>query len=110
MSELVSIQEFEKFDLRIGVVTAVEPHPNADKLLVMKVDLGEPAARQLVAGLKPYYKPEELVGMKVVVITNLASAKLRGVESQGMLLAAVAENQVVCLRPEKDIPVGSRVR
>ena len=110
MSELVSIQDFERFDLRVGLVKAVEPHPNADKLVVLKVDLGEPVERQLVAGIKAYYTPEQLLGRKIVVISNLAPARLRGVESQGMLLAAVNEGQVVILVPEKDIPVGSRVR
>ena len=110
MSELVSIQDFERFELRVGQIKTVEPHPNADKLLVLKVDLGEPVERQLVAGIKLYYKPEELVGRKIIVIANLAPAVLRGVESQGMLLAAVNEGQVVILVPEKDIPVGSRVR
>ena len=111
MSETVSIQDFGKCNIRVGVVTAVEQHPNADRLLVLKVDLGELGERQLVAGLKGYYEPEALAGMKIAVITNLEPAKLRGVESQGMLLAAVTDDksQVVCLTPEKDVPVGARI-
>jgi methionyl-tRNA synthetase len=111
MSELVSIQEFAKLDLRIGLVKSVEAHPNADRLWVLKVDLGpELGERQLVAGLRGHYEAEGLVGRKIVVIVNLEPAVLRGVESQGMLLAAAAESQVVFLAPEKDIPQGAKVR
>jgi len=113
MSEMVSIQDFAKCDLRVGVITSVEPHPNADRLLVFKVDLGpDLGERQMVAGLKGHYEPDALQGMRVVAIVNLEPAKLRGVESQGMLLAAVTEDQsqVVCLTTEKDIPIGARIR
>jgi methionine--tRNA ligase beta chain len=112
MSEPVSIQDFGKLDLRVGQVTAVEFHPNADKLLVLKVDLGPLGERQLVAGLKGYYEADDLVGRKIIVIVNLEPATLRGVESQGMLLAAAGDDasQVVFLTPEKDIAPGSRVR
>lgn len=112
MSELVSIQDFAKLDLRVGVVTAVEPHPNADRLWVLKVDLGPLGQRQLVAGLKAYYPAEGLVNRRIVVIANLEPAMLRGVESQGMLLAAVTDDksQVVFLAPEKDIPAGARIQ
>jgi methionyl-tRNA synthetase len=112
MSELVSIQEFGKCDLRVGVITSADDHPNADKLVVMKIDLGPLGERQMVAGLKGHYQTSELVGKRVVAIVNLEPAKLRGVESQGMILAAVNDDQsqVVCLTPEKDIPVGSRIR
>ena len=112
MSEMVSIEDFAKFDIRVAVVTSVEPHPNADRLLVLKVNLGELGDRQLVAGLKGHYEESELVGKSLVVITNLEPATLRGVESQGMLLAAVTDDpsQVVCVRPEKDIAPGARIR
>jgi len=109
MSETISIRDFAKLDLRVGEVKSVELHPNADKLLVLKVDLGEAEPRQMIAGLKGYYEPEELVGLKIVAIVNLEPAVLRGVESQGMLLAAVTDDQVVCLTPEKDIPTGARI-
>lgn len=109
MSETVSIQDFAKLDLRVGQIKSAEEHPNADKLLVLKVDLGEDEPRQLVAGLKGHYEPDELVGCKIIVIANLEPAVLRGVESQGMLLAAVTDQQVVCLAPEKDVPPGTRI-
>ncbi|MBN2581795.1 MAG: methionine--tRNA ligase subunit beta [Planctomycetes bacterium] len=109
MSESVSIQDFARLDLRVGQVVSVEAHPNANKLLVLKVNLGELGERQLVAGLKAHYEPEQLVGRKIVVIANLEPAVLRGVESQGMLLAASAGEQVIFLTPEKDIAPGAKV-
>jgi methionyl-tRNA synthetase len=110
-TELISIQDFSKIDLRVAQILSAESHPNADRLLVLKIDLGpELGQRQLVAGIRAHYDPTTLVGRKVIVIANLQPAILRGVESQGMLLAAANDTQVVFLMPEKDIPVGSRVR
>ena len=107
---MVTIEEFSKMDLRVGTVTAAKPHPNADRLLVLSVDIGEETERQLVAGIWAHYRPEELVGRQIVVVANLQPAKLRGVESQGMLLAASDSEQVIVLRPEKRVRVGSQVR
>ena len=107
--ETISFNEFKKIDLRVGKVKEVKDHPNADKLYVLKVDLGE-EERQLVAGLKEYYAPEELLGKKVVVAANLEPAKLRGVRSEGMLLAADDGKEVVILVPEKDIEIGAEIR
>jgi methionyl-tRNA synthetase len=104
----ISYEEFEKLDLRVGEIKKVEDHPSADKLIVMEVDIGE--KRTLVAGLKEYYKKEELVGKKIVILTNLAPRKLRGIESRGMLLAADAGKVVSLLTVDKDVPVGSKVR
>jgi methionyl-tRNA synthetase len=110
-TEQISIQDFGKIDLRVAQIISAEPHPNADRLLVLKIDLGpELGQRQLVAGIRAHYDPATLVGRKVIVIANLQPAVLRGVESQGMLLAAGTDTQVVFLTPEKDIPVGSKVR
>lgn len=89
--------------LKVGQVISAEPHPNADSLLVLKIDLGA-EKRQLVAGLKKHYAPEDLVSKKVVVLTNLKPAKLRGIESQGMLLAGVDGDSVIVLQPEKSTP------
>jgi len=105
---MISFDEFKKMDLRIGRITSVEAHPNADKLLVMKVDLGG-EERQLVAGLKPWYTPEQLDGKSIVVVANLEPAILRGVESQGMLLACQDGDNVMILQPEGDASPGSRV-
>jgi methionyl-tRNA synthetase len=107
---MISFDEFKKLEFRVGKIVSVADHPNADKLYVMKVDVGG-EIRQSVAGLKAYYKPEELEGMVCVVITNLEPAKLRGVESQAMLLAAQEGDIVSCLQPDPRKPVspGSKV-
>ena len=104
----VSFDEFKRLDLRVGTVTSAEPHPNADKLVVMQVDLGD-EERQLVAGLRPQYEPEQLNGKHVVVVANLQPATLRGVESQGMLLAAQSGGEVVVVSPERPVPAGAKV-
>jgi len=105
---MISFDDFKKMDIRIARITSVENHPNADKLYVMQVDIGN-EARQLVAALRPHYTPEQLQGKSVAVVVNLAPAVLRGVESQGMLLAAVDEPRVVILQPEAEIATGARV-
>ncbi len=105
----ISIQDFSEIDLRVAEIKTVEEHPDADKLLVLKIDAGD-GEKQLVAGIKNHYSAEELVGRKIIVVNNLAPAVLRGVESQGMLLAAKDDDQVVLLTPEKDVKPGSRVQ
>jgi methionyl-tRNA synthetase len=105
----ITFDEFKKMELVVGVVQAVEPHPNADKLYVIRADLGEGEPRQLVAGLKPYYEPEALVGKRIVVVANLAPARLRGVESNGMLLAAQTGDRVIILTTDEEMPPGSKV-
>ena len=105
----ISIQDFSEIDLRVAEIKAVEEHPNADKLLVLKVDTGD-GEKQLVAGIKNHYSAEELIGRKIIVVNNLAPAVLRGVESQGMLLAAKDDDKVVLLTIEKDVKPGSRVQ
>jgi methionyl-tRNA synthetase len=104
--KMIEFDDFEKLDLRVAEVLEVEDHPDADKLYVLKIDLGD-EQRQIVAGLKAYYKPEDIKGRKIVVIANLKPAKLRGVESQGMLLAAGEKDKVVFLSPESDIDNGT---
>ena len=111
--EMITIEDFGKMELRIGEVKLVEDHPNAEKLYIMKVDFGEEGGgeRQIVAGLKGYYEKDEILGKKIVVITNLAPAKLRGVDSNGMLLAAEdGKGNIALLVPDKEIEKGSRVR
>ena len=105
---MISIDEFRKIELRIATVKQAEPHPNADKLLVLKVDLGT-EERQIVAGIRAHYTPEELVGKQVVVVANLETAKLRGLESQGMVLAASDTDRIVILMPEKTVRPGAKV-
>jgi len=106
----MSIEDFFKFELVVAEVKEAQEHPDADRLFVLKVDLGEEAPRQLVAGIRSSYQAEELVGKKIVVIKNLQPATIRGVESQGMLLAASGEDGPVLVSPEKDAPVGARIK
>jgi methionyl-tRNA synthetase len=100
-----------QLDLRVGTVLSVENHPDAERLFVLKVCIGE--ERQIVAGLRAYYSQEEMLGRKVVVVSNLKPAKLRGIRSEGMLLAADDESlggsTVLLLRPSKDVPDGTRI-
>jgi methionine--tRNA ligase beta chain len=108
-SAKITIDEFAKVELRVATIKAAEPHPKADRLLVLKIDLGT-EERQLVAGIRAHYTPEELIGKQIVVVTNLQPAVLRGVESQGMLLAASDGEKIIVLSPEKPIAAGSQVR
>jgi len=96
------IDSLGKLDLRIGKITKVKEHPNADKLYITRVNIGD-EERTLVAGLKPYYDKQEMEGKKIVVVSNLESAKLRGIESEGMMLAAQEEDTVSLLRPSGEI-------
>ncbi len=110
MSDVVSYEDFMKLDLRIARVKTVEPHPNADKLYIIKLDVGPEGERQTCAGLKPYYQPQELVGKKVAIVFNLAPAKMRGEISETMMLAGQEGDVVAILTPEKDLAPGSKVK
>jgi methionyl-tRNA synthetase len=105
---MITIDEFRKLELKVATIKRAEPHPNADKLLVLQIDLGS-EERQIVAGIRGHYQAEELVGRQVVVVANLETAKLRGVESQGMLLAASDSDRIVILTPEKKVNPGAKV-
>ena len=106
----ISIDEFQKLTLRVGVVTAAQDHPNADRLLVLTVDIGEGSPRQLVAGIKGSYQATDVVGKHVVVVANMKPAMLRGVESQGMVLAASNAQALVLISPDRPIAAGSQVK
>ena len=105
---MISIDEFRKIELRVATIKSAEPHPNADKLLVLQVDLGG-ETRQICAGIRNHYSAEELVGRQIVVVANLETAKLRGLDSEGMLLAASDEGRVIILTPEKNVQAGAKV-
>jgi methionyl-tRNA synthetase len=107
---VITIDQFRELELKVGTVTAAEPHPNADRLVVLRVDVGESEPRQIVAGIRAHYAPEALVGRQIVVVANLEPAKLRGVESQGMLLAASSDDRVVLVRPDETMSPGATVR
>ncbi len=106
--ELISYDYFKKLDIRVALVEEVEKVPKADKLYKLSIDLGT-EKRTLVAGLAEYYKAEQLKGKKIIVLTNLEPRKLRGILSQGMLLAAVDDENVSILVPDKDLPPGARI-
>lgn len=106
---MITFDEWLKIDIRIGEIKKAEKIEGADKLLKLEVDLGN-ESKQLVAGIAEYYKPEEIIGKKIPVLVNLEPKKLRGVESQGMILCAVDGDVPVLLEPEKDVPTGTKVR
>ena len=107
---LIGIEDFVKVQLKVARVTEAFDHPNADKLIVLKIDLGT-EQRQICAGIRGHYVPEDLVGKNVIVVANLAPRKMRGEESQGMLLAASSEDrsQVVLITADRDVAPGSSV-
>lgn len=108
---IVLFKEWQKLDLRVARITDVKEHPNANKLYLLDVDLGN-EKRQLVAGLKNNYSTNELKGKLCVVFTNLEPATIRGIKSEGMILAAVNDDKskVLILQPEKEMGVGSKVQ
>ncbi len=105
---MITFDEFKKMELLVGRVTSVENHTNADKLYVIQIDLGT-ETRQVVAGLRPYYEPDQLVGKSMVVVANLEPAELRGVISNGMILAAQDGDNVVILNSDTEVGPGSKV-
>jgi methionyl-tRNA synthetase len=117
---IIPFDEFAKVDLRVARIVQAENHPSADKLLKLQLDDGSGTPRQICAGIKGYYRPEELVGRLIIIVANLEPRKIRGEESRGMLLAASdlpkdaaaaagAERKVILLRPDADIAPGSIV-
>jgi len=111
--ETIQYDDFAKLDLRVATITEAQAHPNADRLLKLQVDLGG-EQRQICAGVRAFYDPETLVGKQIIVVANLAPRKIRGEESNGMLMAASAMDgeeltDVVLLAPSKEVPAGSSV-
>lgn len=108
---IVDFSDWQKLDLRVGQIIKVEEIEGADKLYKLSVDIGE-ETRTVCAGLKKYYSKDELKGKKIILFTNLAPRKLKGIESNGMILAAVnkEETEVVLLAPESDVEVGAKIR
>ncbi len=107
----IGIDDFTKIEMRVGLVLAAEPVKGADKLLHLKVDIGEPEPRNLVAGIAEAYAPALLIGRKVVIVANLQPRKLRGIESNGMIVAASVEGgKPVLAGFLEDIPVGARLK
>ncbi|MBI4398800.1 MAG: methionine--tRNA ligase subunit beta [Candidatus Omnitrophica bacterium] len=106
---LISLEEFKKIEIRVAEIISASAHPNADKLVLLKIRVGQ-AEKQIVAGIRAHYAPETLPGKKIVVINNLEPAVIRGEKSEGMLLAASDETMLTLVIPEKDIPSGAKVK
>ncbi|MBI2045398.1 methionine--tRNA ligase subunit beta [Candidatus Pacearchaeota archaeon] len=112
VEDIISFSDWQKLDLRVGKILKVEEIEGADKLWKLEVDLGKTIGKRIIcAGIKEFYSKDELKGRKIVVVENLQPRKMRGIESQGMLLAAVSddESSVVLLDPGQDSEVGWRV-
>ncbi|MCA9323023.1 MAG: methionine--tRNA ligase subunit beta [Planctomycetes bacterium] len=105
----ITIDQFAAVELRTGRVVAAEAHPDADRLLVMKVDTGDAEPRQIVAGIRSDWSPEDIVGKTLIICCNLKPAKLRGVVSQGMMLAVKGDERVWPLTLEGQAAPGTRV-
>ncbi|WP_165227252.1 methionine--tRNA ligase subunit beta [Aquisphaera insulae] len=99
MADTINYEDFAKLELRVARVVEARPHPNADKLLLLQVDIGD-EQKQIVAGIRQHYTPEQLIGKRIVIVNNLAPAMLRGETSQGMLLAATSGDKVIVLTPD----------
>ena len=106
----IKYEDFGKIDLRVAKILEARPHPNADKLMLLQVDLGD-VQKQIVAGIRAHYTPEQLVGRRIIIVNNLEPAMLRRETSNGMLLAATSGEKVVLLQPDdpEALP-GSRVK
>lgn len=96
MAEPISYEDFAKIELRVAKVLEARAHPNADRLMLLQVDIGD-AQKQIVAGIRAHYTPEQLVGKLIIIVNNLQPAMLRGESSNGMLLAASSEEKVIVL-------------
>jgi len=106
---MASIDDFKKLDLRVAEILKVEAHPNADRLWQLRIRVGK-EGRTIVAGIRSSYGAEELVGKRIVVVCNLEPAVIRGVRSEGMLLAASDGDKIVLVVPERDVSSGACVR
>lgn len=107
---MIDIEKFFEVQLRVATVLEAEAIPKSNKLLRLLVEIGEDEPRTVVAGIAKQYAGEDLVGRQVVIVANLEPAKLMGVESNGMVLAASDDSGAVLLRPDREVPAGTRVR
>ena len=105
----ITIDDFNKIELTVGTVESCEKHPSADRLLVSQINIGK-ETRQIVSGIAQFFTPEQMVGKKVIVVSNLKPAKLRGVESQGMILAGSTSDELDLVTLVKDLPNGTRIK
>lgn len=110
MEERITYDDFARLDIRIGTITAVEPIPDTDKLLKCTIDFGELGVRTIVSGIAQWKTPADLVGKQCPYIVNLEPRMLRGVESQGMLLAASTPDGLALLHPDTPAPPGTKLK
>jgi methionine--tRNA ligase beta chain len=110
MADPITYADFAKLELRVARVLEARPHPNADRLLLIQVDVGD-EQKQIVAGIRQHYTPEQLVGKLIVIVNNLEPAMLRGESSNGMLLAATSNEKVVVLTvDDPECTVGAKIK
>jgi len=106
---MVNFDDFSKLELRVGKILEVDPHPDAEKLYLLKVDIGEKVI-QMVAGIKPFYTPQQLENKLIVVLANLEPKNIRGASSEGMVLAAQGKDDVSLIVLDKEVDPGSTIR
>ena len=104
----VKFEDFQKLDIRIAKILKAEDIPGTDNLLKLTLDAGDLGERTIVSGIKKWYKPEDLVGRSIIYLANLEPKVFKGIESQGMLLAA-GEDEAILLSPDKDVDTGAKV-
>lgn len=109
MKPEITYEDFAKIELCVATILTAREHPNANKLMLLQIKVGE-VEKQIVAGIRGHYEPEQLVGRQIIVVNNLQEAVLRGEESHGMLLAASDSAGVVLLRPDRECESGSIVK
>jgi methionyl-tRNA synthetase len=110
MAEPIAYEDFARVELRVARILEARPHPNADRLLILQVDVGD-ETKQILAGIREHYAPEQLVGRRIVVVNNLAPRMIRGETSNGMLLAASSGDKVVLLAPDDpECVAGAKVK
>lgn len=107
---MVSFEDFKKLSIKIAKIKEIKEHPNADKLYILKIDLGNNDEREVVAGIKKAYTIEELKDKLVAVVDNLSPVIIRGVESRGMILAAQDGEKIVVISPDKEVSPGAVVK
>ena len=106
---MINYDDFKKVELKIAKITEAEEVVDAEKLLKLQIDIGG-EKRQIVAGIKKVYAPKDLIGREIVIVANLEPRMVRGIESNGMLLAASSEDGPVLLRPDREVPPGSGIK
>ena len=106
---MATLEDFKKLELRVAEIEGVTPHPNADKLYVLDIKVGD-VKKKIIAGIRKYYGEEELKGKKIIVVNNMEPAVIRGVESNGMLLAASNDEILTLVVPERIIADGAGVK